>query len=155
MSHNVIYAIEYQAFYSLKNVQILILDFNKLSVLRIDFGKNLKLLKFLHLQQNPLKDIASQIVFNLPDVSFVRSDWYMMCCVLHEVENCEPKGQLVSSCKSLLSFITIKAFIALQAIVATIINGAIILRFLTIKQNNPDCPLMFSLAIADFMMGCI
>ena len=153
LSHNVIYAIEHQAFYSLKNVQILILNFNKLSVLRMDFGENLQLLKFLYLQQNPLQDIASQIAFNLPDVYFVRSDWYMMCCVLHDVENCEPRGHLVSSCKSLLSFITIKAFIALQAIVATIINGAIIFRFLTMKQNNPDCPLTFSLAIADFLMG--
>ena len=153
LSHNIIYAIEHQAFSNLKNVQILILDFNRLSVLRMDFGTNLKLLKFLYLQQNPLQDIAAQIVFNFPDVSFVRSDWYMMCCVLHDVENCEPKGHLVSSCKSLLSFITIKVFIALQAIVATIVNGAIILRFLTIKQNNPDFPLTFSFAIADFMMG--
>ena len=153
LSHNIIHAVERQAFYSLQNVEILILDFNKLSVLQPDFGENLKLLKFLYIQQNPLYDIASQIALNIPDVSLVRSDWYMMCCMLHHVQNCEPRGHLVSSCKSLLSYITIKTLIAIQAIAATLANGVIIIQFLTTKQKNCDRPLMFSLAAADAMMG--
>ena len=86
-----------------------------------------------------LYDIASEIAFSIPELFFVQSDWYMVCCVFHDVDNCEPQSHLVSSCKRLLSLITIKTILTIQAAVATLVNGAIIIRFLTMKQSSPDC----------------
>ena len=112
-----------------------------------------KALRFLYIQANPITSIASQILTNSQSIQAVRSDWYMLCCVLNHVEDCEPQGQLVSSCESLLSFITAKVFITIQAVFALFVNGAVVVSFLFVKFRRPDLALMISLELADSMMG--
>ena len=153
MSHNSIDTVERQAFSTLRNIQILLLGDNKLSSLPAHFCENLRLLRVLFLQNNPLYDIASGILANSHNLIIIRSDWYMMCCTLNDVENCEPRSQLVSSCKSLLNFMILKVFITVQAVITSLVNGAVLLKFVITNQNKTDRPLMFSLVTADAMMG--
>ena len=80
-----------------------------------------------------------------PGLHLVRSDWYMLCCAVHHVSDCEPKGYLVSSCESLLSFLTAKIFISIQAVFAILVNGGVLMRLLTGKYKAPDRPLKISL----------
>ena len=109
--------------------------------------------KVLYLRNNALYDITYGILANSHNLMVIRSDWYIMCCVLDDVENCQPKGQLVSTCKSLLSLISLTVFLTAQAVTTTIGNGVILLKFLITEQKQPDRPLMFSLVSADAMMG--
>ena len=153
LSLNFIIVIEHQAFDMLRNVQFLNLKNNKLSTLQAHFFDALVLLRFLHLQNNPLYDIASGIFANNLNLLVLRSDWYMICCIVNDVENCQPKSELVSSCTSLLSFTVHKVFIMLQAVITTLANGAVLLRFFITIEASSDRPLMFSLVFADLMMG--
>ena len=153
LSSNVIHSVKHQAFKEITNIEILNLDSNKLKYLKDHFFESLDSLKFLYLQGNPLVDIDSQILLNNPSVRLVRSDWYMLCCAVHHIEDCEPKEHLVSSCQSLLSFLTAKIFITIQGVFAKVVNVVVLVRLLADKNKSPDRPLMISLVSADIMMG--
>ena len=153
LSSNIIHFVTRQAFNQIKNIEVLNLDSNKLKCLRDYFFEMLNSLKFLYLQGNPLIDIDSQILLNNPSVLLVRSDWYTLCCAVHHVQDCEPKEYLVSSCESLLSFLTANIFITIQGVFAKLVNVVVLVRLLTDKNKSPDLPLMISLVSADIMMG--
>ena len=138
LSHNVINIVESKAFDNLQDVQILSLDHNKLLSIKFYFCENLRSLKFLYLRDNPLYDVASQILLNSPHIQLISSDWYTVCCILHTVENCEPKGHLISFCNNLLSVVTVKVFIAAQAIFAIFLNGTLLLQHVISKEKRPD-----------------
>ena len=153
LSSNIIHSMEYQAFKELKSIEVLNVASNKLNSLKGYFFESLEYLKFLYLQGNPLIHIDSQILINSQSLRLVRSDWYLLCCAVHHVTDCKPKGYLVSSCESLLSFLTAKIFITIQAVFAIVVNGGVLVRLFTGKYKSPDRPLMISLVSADTMMG--
>ena len=153
LSRNIIHSVKHQAFKEMKNIEILNLHSNKLKILKKYFFEHLEYLKILYLEGNPLVDIDSKILTDSPGLHLVRSDWYMLCCAVHHVSDCEPKGYLVFSCESLLSFLTAKIFISIQAVFAILVNGGVLVRMLMGKYKAPDLPLMISLVSADIMMG--
>ena len=154
LSHNVINLVEQGAFSNLTNIELLNLDSNKITHLRHHFCDSLKKLKFLFLRDNPLyDDIAPLVLSGVPNIQIIRSDWYMLCCTVIHVKDCQPRGYHISSCDSLLSFISAKVIIALEASFATLSNGVLLYLFFMAKHKNPDMPLMVSLVSADALMG--
>ena len=153
LSNNIISRLQAQAFGNLHSIEILNLDDNRISHLANHFCESLSRLKFLYLINNPLWNIDPGILINSHSIQAIRSDWYMLCCVVHNVKDCKPIAYLVSSCDSLLSHITAKVAITGQGAFALLINGAILLTFLISKHRSPDFPLMISLVFADFIMG--
>ena len=153
LSSNIIQSVKHQAFKEMKSIAVLNLDSNKLKNLKDYFFESLGSLRFLYLQGNPLIEIDSQILMNSPRIHLVRSDRYMLCCAIYHVEDCKPKGYLVSSCERLLSFLTAKIFITIQAVFAILVNGGVLVRLFMGKYKAPDRPLMISLVAADIMMG--
>ena len=153
LSNNNIKFVESQAFGNLKSIEILSLDSNSISYLATHFCESLNRLKFLYLRNNPLQYFPPRILINSHSIHQIRSDWYILCCVMHSVEDCQPRGHLVSSCESLLSFVIAKVSITVQSGFALIINAAILVKFLITKHRSADFPLTVSLVFADFLMG--
>ena len=153
LSFNFIHSVKHQTFTAMKHIEVLNLNSNKLASVQAYYFEHLKNLKFLYLQGNPLMDIASQVLQNCPDIRLIRSNWYMLCCAVHQVKDCEPKGYLVSSCESLFSSVSAKVFITVQAVFAIFVNGVILCRLCFGKCKSPDLSLMISLVSADIMMG--
>ena len=142
-----------ESFSQLKAVELLNLTSNKIGYLQRDFCAYLTTLKFLYLTDNPLTIIAANLLVNSPNLGVVHSDWYMLCCVLIDVAECQPRSELVSSCHSLFAFLPAKVFVSVQAALALLTNGAVLVRFAIERWSKPDVPLMLSLVSADGMMG--
>ena len=61
------------------------------------------LLIHVYLSNNPLKHVAADVFLQNPDLSVVRSDWYIVCCVAFAIKDCQPQHQFMSSCSQLIS----------------------------------------------------
>ena len=84
----------------------------------------------------------------------VRSDWYMVCCVVIEVKDCEPQNQFVSSCTHLIVSVVKKTFLLLQGYLVIISNvGALVIQFALVHSNITEKYLIICLTIADLIMG--
>ena len=135
----------------MQNLQILSLVCNKLRSLGSHVFADLKSLSYLYLSDNQLVIIAADVFQDNPGLLLLRSDWYMVCCAVIEVEDCYPQNQFVSSCSHLIASV---AVIIVQGITVTITNvGALIIQFSVVHSNMAEKYLIVSLAISDLMMG--
>ena len=154
LSRNNIHTVKRNAFALMKNLQILSLVFNKLRSLGSHFFVDLKSLSYLYLSDNQLVNIAVDVFQENPGLLLLRSDWYMVCCVVIEVEDCYPQNQFVSSCSHLIASVAQKTAIIVQGIIVTITNvGALIIQSALVHINMAEKYLIVSLAISDLMMG--
>ena len=103
LSHNIIQSVHENAFFLMKNVKTLSLTSNKLNSLETYFYSDLGSLSQLYLNDNPLMNIAGSVFLQNPGLMMIRSDWYMVCCVAIDTNNCQPQNQFVSSCSNLIS----------------------------------------------------
>ena len=152
MSFNLIHTIKENAFCYLENLRYLILSSNKIEVLEWHFVKDQCLLQKVDLSNNPLFDVSIGAFVHNPNLLSVRSDWYMTCCVVIYVHDCQPKAEFVSSCSHLISYVSQKIIVILQGFVAIIANGIVLITRL-INREAADNTLMLNLATADTLMG--
>ena len=154
LSNNVIHTVKRNAFAQMQNLKILSLVCNKLRSLESHFFLDLKSLSYLYLSDNQLVNIAADVFQGNPGLVLVRSDWYMVCCVVIEVEDCYPQNQFVSSCSHLIPSVLQKTVIILQGIIVILTNvGALIIQFTLVHNSMAEKYLIVSLAFADLMMG--
>ena len=153
LSHNSIHTIHRNAFDLMRNIKILSLTSNYLQNLESYFCTQLKNLTYLYLSDNPLVNVASDVFLETPRLLVIRSDWYMVCCVAVQAEDCHPQNQFISSCSNLVSPFAQRAITIAQGIVIVIGNiGSIVIQ-VAFQGNPAERYLMVSLAIADLMMG--
>ena len=68
----------------------------------------MKFLSHLFLSGNQLMNIAADVFQQNVGLVMVRSDWYMVCCVVVQLEDCEPQNQFVSSSSYLVASVVQK-----------------------------------------------
>ncbi len=151
LSSNMINIINQNAFYYLDNLKVLVLSLNRIDRLEWHFSKDLKSLEYLDLSDNPLFDIFPAVFIHNHNLLTLRSDWYIVCCVAIQVDDCQPQEQFVSSCSQLFSSTIQKVLIIGQGIVSILANGLVLAcRMHTREADNVP---VISLAIADSFMG--
>ena len=154
LTHNAIHAVKRNAFALTQSVKILSLAYNKLQTLFSHFTSDLKCLSHLFLSGNRLKNIPADIFRENVGLVMVRSDWYVVCCVVIEVKDCEPQNQFVSSCSHLIASVVQKTFIMLQGYLVIISNvEALVIQYTLVHSNITEKYLIKCLTIADLMMG--
>ena len=154
LSYNIIHTLNRNAFALMQNVKILSLAHNKLRTLESHFYPDLKFLSHLYLSDNQLISVMANIFQENFGLVLVRSDWYMVCCVVVEVEDCHPQNEFVSSCSHLITSVLQKTVLIVQGIVVIISNvGALVIQFTLDHCKMAEKYLIVSLAIADLMMG--
>ena len=115
-SHNAIHTVKKNAFALMPNVKILSLVNNKLRTLEFHFSSDLKFLSHLFLSGNQLMNVAADVFQQNEGLVMVRSDWYMVCCVVVKVKDCKPQNQFVSTCSHLIASVFQKIIIITQGI---------------------------------------
>ena len=153
LSHNSIHTIHRNAFDLMQNIKILSLISNYLQNLESSFCTWLKNLTHLHLSDNPLVSVASDVFLDTLRLVMIRSDWYMVCCVAVQVEDCHPQNQFISSCSNLVSSFAQRTITIAQGIIIVLGNIGSIFMQVAFQCNPAEKYLMVSLAVADFMMG--
>ena len=154
LSHNEILTVKRNAFALTQHVKILSVAYNKLQTLFSHFTSDLKFLSHLFLNGNQLMNIPPDVFQQNVGLVMVRLDWYMVCCVVIEVKDCEPQNQFVSSCIHLIASVVHKTFIILQGYLVIISNvGALVIQFALVHSNITEKYLIICLTIADLIMG--
>ena len=154
LSHNAIHSVKRNAFSLMKHVIILSLAKNKLQALESYFSLDLKFLSHLFLNGNQLVNIAADVFQQNEGLVLVRSDWYMVCCVVIEVKDCKPQNQFVSSCSHLIASVVQRAVIIIQGILVIISNlGGLLIQFALVHSNIAEKYLIICLSFADLLMG--
>ena len=98
-------------------------------------------------------NVASDVFLETPRLVVIRSDWYMVCCVAVQVEDCHSQNQFISSCSNLVSSFAQRAITIAQGIIIVIGNIGSIVVQVGCQGNPAERYLMVSLAVADLMMG--
>ena len=154
LSHNSIQSVQENVFSLTPNIQILSFVSNKLTSLESHFCSGLSLLSHLYLSDNPLIHIAVNVFLENPDLTVIRSEWYMVCCVAFVVRDCKPQNYFVSSCSDLISSDAQVIAIMIQGIIVIVGNvGALILQCVATHGAKSEKYLIVSLIFADLLMG--
>ena len=154
LSYNAIKSIHKNALSLMNNIKILTVAYNKLTSLERHFCKDLSLLTHVYLSNNPLKHVAADVFLQNPDLSVVRSDWYIVCCVAFAIKDCQPQHQFMSSCSQLISSWAQVGVIITQGIIVIVGNvGALLIQCINVQFTNPEKYFIVSLILADLLMG--
>ena len=153
-SYNVIGSVHKNAFSFMNNIKVLVLVSNKIASLETHFCNDLRLLSQLYLTDNPLKHISGDVFVKNTELSVIRSDWYIVCCVGFTTSNCQPQNQFVSSCSNLISSVVQITAIITQGIMVIIGNvGALFIHCTVPCCAKAEKCLVVSLILADLLMG--
>ena len=129
LSLNKISLIFYGAFDGMMNMKSLSLVSNAITYLKWYFCYKLENLEYLYLADNPLTDIAPSLFAHNPNLVYIVSDWYMVCCVALQttVHVCEPPDDGISSCRNLLDSIVQLTVIQIQTLAVIIESVAVLI----------------------------
>ena len=151
ISDNHIASIQSSALSGLLELVILDLASNQLTSLDDSVFKTLHKLQFLFLEDNPLLHVSDDFLKSNQLLHTVRSDWYIVCCIIKDVPDCVPQSNIMSSCSDLVSSTLQRAIIVVQAICASSLN-VIVLITSVYKLSMEHC-FVISLSLADSLMG--
>ena len=156
LSYNMISSVHGECFRRLTNLIYLILEHNAIKSLADNPFSNPTNLKYLLMEDNPLKLVSQDVFANNTALLWVRSDYYMLCCVAKSIPdlNCSPVSTFISTCDNLISSVYLKSVVMLQGFMTTFGNIAALYVRIFVEENKSEQYLIISLIIADLMMGC-
>ena len=103
---------------------------------------------------NPLAHIDGSVFLKNTDLVMIRSDWYLVCRVAIDTDDCKPQNQFVSSCANLISSTAQRVIIMAQGIIVVVCNAAaLVAQFAFIDITASEKYLIVSLIFADMLMG--
>ena len=121
---NVVHSYNFKSF---QDIVTLILHNNQLHTIESKAFGGLIALQSIDLSGNPLKVVfLSGLEVMSPALSYVRSDLLSVCCLLPQVDHCEPATTEYSSCQSLLHHLHHRVIMFFQAVVTFVANLAVI-----------------------------
>ena len=151
LSSNYLSVLSNKAFSQLQLLQFLELSHNHLYILNDSSFVGLTSLRFLYLTSNPLKYVSGFVFDNLNQVEQIRSDWYMICCIIPKVLDCQPRASIFSSCTDLLESKLHQIFVVVLVTLSIMPNAIIICSHRL--RHEVDKTIFTHLSIADFTMG--
>ena len=152
VSFNRIATLNAKAFALAKNIRILDLSSNHLTHIARHYFAHLTRLRYLYLTRNPISSVSQNAFVMNSDLTRMRSDWYMLCCVVvRQTKDCQPTAQLVSSCSNLLRSTVQRVSIVVQGVTASVANvvGVVI----NLSLRGLEYRMFISLGFSDGLMG--
>ena len=152
VSFNRIATMNADTFALAKKVRILDLSSNHLTHIARYYFAHLTRLRYLYLTRNPIGSVSHNAFIMNVELTRMRSDWYMLCCVVvRQTNDCLPTAQLVSSCSDLLRSTVQRLSIVVQGVTALVANVVVIV--INLYVRGIEYRMFISLALSDALMG--
>ncbi|XP_071956901.1 G-protein coupled receptor GRL101-like [Antedon mediterranea] len=140
-------------FDGLNNLQILQLQNNSITNIEDGaFSPFASSLLILNLTYNNLKDYEEKTFKELVNLTEFYSDFFHLCCVVGDIEICEPTDAF-ASCQDLLKRKSLRVLMLVIGVSSIIGNALVLISRCCNKEKTVDSMLISSLAISDLLMA--
>ena len=128
--------LEKGSFKNVRNLHTLDISKNNLEELTVDTLRHLSSLRNLDMKENNLKYISGEILLSLPSMTYIGADDRRLCCIASNVQVCDAPGDTLSTCKDLLSKISLRICVIIISLASFLFNMWVL--YLRLFSQNTD-----------------